>query len=125
MKISELNAGQGSVEIEATVKELEEIKDINKFGRQLRLRNAVIEDDSEGEEQYELAQQFLDIKKEKKPNMIYRCLGDVDLEKWKKLSGIIADFHGLSQPVILRKPATMAIWGHSLSVSASSCDGSM
>jgi replication factor A1 len=46
MKISELQAGQGSVEVEAVVKELEEPKSINKYGRELRLRGSVLEDDS-------------------------------------------------------------------------------
>jgi len=46
MKISELNTGQSGVEIEFTIKELEEPKSFNKFGRELRLRNATIEDDS-------------------------------------------------------------------------------
>jgi len=46
MKISELNSGQGNVEAEFVVKELEEPKTFNKFGRELRLRNAVVEDDS-------------------------------------------------------------------------------
>lgn len=45
-KIKELTAGQGSVEVEATVKELEETRTLNKFGRDLKVRNAVIEDDS-------------------------------------------------------------------------------
>lgn len=45
-KISELTVGQGSVEVEATIKELEETKTFNKFGRDLKVRNAVIEDDS-------------------------------------------------------------------------------
>jgi len=46
MKIKEIKSGQGSVEVEAVVKELEEIKEFNKYGRVLKLRNAVIEDDS-------------------------------------------------------------------------------
>ena len=45
-KISELQVGQGSVEVEATVKELEETKTFNKFGKDLKVRNAVVEDDS-------------------------------------------------------------------------------
>lgn len=46
MKINELTAGQGSVEVEATVSELEEVKTFNKYGKDLSLRNAVIQDDS-------------------------------------------------------------------------------
>lgn len=51
---------------------------------------SVIENDPEGDEQYGLVRKFLDIKKNRKPLMIYRCLGDVDIERWKKLDGIIA-----------------------------------
>jgi hypothetical protein len=51
---------------------------------------SVIENDPEGKEQYRLVEEFLDIKGDKKPNLIYRCLGEVDLEKWKKLPGILA-----------------------------------
>ena len=51
---------------------------------------SVIENDSEGDEQYELVRKFLEIKGSRKPNVIYRCLGNVDLERWKKLKGIIA-----------------------------------
>ena len=43
----------------------------------------------EEDEQYELTQQFLDLKGDKKPNLIYRCLGDVDLKRWEKLPGIV------------------------------------
>ena len=46
MKIKELGVNQGNVEVEGTIKELEEIREINKYGRTLRLRNAVLEDDS-------------------------------------------------------------------------------
>jgi MoaA/NifB/PqqE/SkfB family radical SAM enzyme len=51
---------------------------------------SVIENDLEGDEQYRIVKEFLKIKKDKKPLMIYRCLGDVDTERWKKLDGIIA-----------------------------------
>lgn len=51
---------------------------------------SVIESDPEGDEQYELVKQFLDLRVDKKPNLIYRCLGEVDLERWKKLPGTIA-----------------------------------
>jgi replication factor A1 len=46
VKIAELQPGQGSVEVEAVIKELEETKTFNKYGKELRLRSAVIEDDS-------------------------------------------------------------------------------
>ena len=50
---------------------------------------SVIENDPEGNEQYELVKEFLEIKGTRKPHVIYRCLGDVDIERWKKLDGII------------------------------------
>jgi len=50
---------------------------------------SVIENDPEGDEQYELVKKFLDIKGKRKPNMIYRCLGDVDTDRWKTLDGIL------------------------------------
>ncbi len=51
---------------------------------------SVIENDPEGDEQYELVNKFLEIKGKKKPHMIYRCLGKVDRTRWEKLPGIIA-----------------------------------
>ena len=51
---------------------------------------SVIENDPEADEQYELVKEFLEIKGKKKPNMIYRCLGDVETERWSELDGIIA-----------------------------------
>jgi len=45
-KINDLKAGEGKVEVEGTVKELEEVKTFDKYGKELRLRNAVLEDDS-------------------------------------------------------------------------------
>lgn len=50
---------------------------------------SVIENDSEGEKQYELVKEFLKLKGNTKPSMIYRCLGDVDIDKWKELPGLI------------------------------------
>ena len=46
MKISELKAGQGSVNIEATVTEMGETREFNKYGRILKVANAMIRDDS-------------------------------------------------------------------------------
>jgi len=46
MKISELRAGQGSVNIEATVIEMSEPREFNKYGRVLKVANAMIKDDS-------------------------------------------------------------------------------
>lgn len=51
---------------------------------------SVIENDPEGDEQYKLVREFLEIKGDKKPAMIYRCLGKVDLSRYEKLDGIIA-----------------------------------
>jgi len=45
-KISELKSGQGRVEIEAEVKSMEEPRTFNKFGRELKVCNAIISDDS-------------------------------------------------------------------------------
>jgi radical SAM protein with 4Fe4S-binding SPASM domain len=51
---------------------------------------SVIENDPDADEQYDLVTKFLKIKRKHKPNMIYRCLGNVDLERWRKLEGTIA-----------------------------------
>jgi len=45
-KISELIIRQGNVNIEGTIKEIGEIKTFNKFGRELRVADAILEDDS-------------------------------------------------------------------------------
>jgi len=58
---------------------------------------SVIENDPDGDEQYELVKKFLEIRGDRKPNVIYRCLGDVDIKRWKELDGIIA-------PRILHNP---------------------
>lgn len=46
MKISELSAGTGNVELEAEVIGVEEPREINKYGKALRVANATIRDDS-------------------------------------------------------------------------------
>ncbi len=46
MKISELKAGQGNVNVEGNIKEMGEPRSFNKFGRQLSVTNAILEDDS-------------------------------------------------------------------------------
>jgi len=46
MKINELNTKQGKVEVEAVVKTMEEPKIFNKFGKDLKLVNAIIEDET-------------------------------------------------------------------------------
>lgn len=46
MKISELQPGQGKVDIEAEIIEMGNIREFEKFGRQGRVCNFVIKDDS-------------------------------------------------------------------------------
>jgi len=46
MKISELTSGQGNVEVEGTIKEIGETRTFNKFGKELKVANAILEDDS-------------------------------------------------------------------------------
>ncbi len=46
MKISDLSAGTGNVELEAEVVEVETPREINKMGKMLRVANATIKDDS-------------------------------------------------------------------------------
>ena len=51
---------------------------------------SVIENDPEGDEQYKLVKEFLDIKGDRKPLMVYRLLGKVDKpERWENLPGIV------------------------------------
>jgi len=50
---------------------------------------SVIQDDPEADKQYETVKKFLEIKGERKPNIIYRILGDVkDVKRWEELPGI-------------------------------------
>ncbi|MDD5491126.1 MAG: radical SAM/SPASM domain-containing protein [bacterium] len=51
---------------------------------------STFEKDEEAEEQYKLIEQFLKIKGTCKPNIIIRCLGDVDIERYKKFNCIMA-----------------------------------
>jgi radical SAM protein with 4Fe4S-binding SPASM domain len=51
---------------------------------------STFENDKENDEQYKIIKKFLKIKGDRKPNVIIRCLGDMDLEKYKKLNCIIA-----------------------------------
>lgn len=46
MKISELRPGTGSVNLEAEVVSIDSEREINKYGRKLRVANATIKDDS-------------------------------------------------------------------------------
>jgi len=50
---------------------------------------SVVQDDPEIDEQYEIVNHFLEIKGDRKPRLIYRCLGKVDKERWEKLPGIV------------------------------------
>ena len=50
---------------------------------------SIFEKDEESEKQYELVKEFLKIRGDRKPNLIYRCLGNVDQTRWKELDGII------------------------------------
>jgi replication factor A1 len=46
MKISELKVGTGSIGLDAEVVSIEAPREINKYGRKLRVANATIKDDS-------------------------------------------------------------------------------
>lgn len=51
---------------------------------------STFENDEEREEQYEIIGKFLKLKGDRKPNVIIRCLGNMDVEKYKKFGCIIA-----------------------------------
>lgn len=59
------------------------------IGNMETLTISVIENDPEEKEQYGLVKEFLKIRRARKPNLIYRCLGKVDTKKWEKLPGIV------------------------------------
>lgn len=46
MKISELKTGQGNVEVEGTLKDIGDVRSFNKYGRELRVANAILSDES-------------------------------------------------------------------------------
>jgi len=46
VKISELTVRQGNVDVEGTIKEIAEPRSFNKFGRQLRVADAILEDET-------------------------------------------------------------------------------
>jgi replication factor A1 len=46
MTIKELKAGQGNVNVQGVITEVGEIRVFNKFGRELRVANAILKDDS-------------------------------------------------------------------------------
>lgn len=45
-KISELKVGQGKADVTGTVKNIGETRSFNKFGKELKVANALLEDDS-------------------------------------------------------------------------------
>lgn len=52
---------------------------------------SVIQDDLEGDEQYEIVKEFLTMKGDKKPFVIYRLLGKIkNKDRWYKLPGLVA-----------------------------------
>jgi len=67
---------------------VEKAKEI--IGNMETLTISVIENDPEGNKQYELVKKFLKMRGNRKPNLIYRCLGNVNIKRWEKLPGIIA-----------------------------------
>lgn len=46
MKISEINSGQGKIDVEAEVTSVDEPREFDKYGKKLRVANAMIKDDS-------------------------------------------------------------------------------
>ncbi len=46
MNISELNVGQGNVEVEGTISEVGDVRSFDKFGKELKVANAMLKDDS-------------------------------------------------------------------------------
>lgn len=46
MKISELKTNQGNVEVEGEISEIGETRAFNKYGRELKVANAILKDDS-------------------------------------------------------------------------------
>lgn len=67
---------------------LERADDI--IGNLETLTISTFENDEESLEQQIIIEKFLKIKKERNPNVIIRCLGKVDVEKYKKYGCIIA-----------------------------------
>lgn len=45
-KISELKVGQGSINVQGTVKNISDTRAFNKYGRDLKVANAILEDES-------------------------------------------------------------------------------
>ncbi|MDD5109266.1 MAG: radical SAM/SPASM domain-containing protein [Candidatus Omnitrophica bacterium] len=51
---------------------------------------STFENDEDADEQYTLVRKFIKLKGKRKPNIIIRCLGNVDLKKYQKFNCIIA-----------------------------------
>ena len=71
---------------------------------------SVIQDDPEGEEQYEIVKRFVQAKRSKKPRMVYRMLGAVEeVERFYFLPGIVADriLHSPDGSFNYAKPVTI------------------
>jgi replication factor A1 len=66
-KISELQPGQGSVNIEVTVKSMEEPRTFNKYGKDLKVANAIVTD---GESEIKLTLWNDDVNKVKEGDKI-------------------------------------------------------
>ena len=74
---------------------------------------SVIPNDPEEKEQYEIVREFLAIKGDRKPRMIYRLLGDiVDKERWQQL-GLVATrlLHSPRGSFKYSKPPTVPEFG--------------
>jgi len=82
MKIKDLQPGQGNVNIEVTVKSIEEPKVFNKYGRELRVATAVVTD---GEDEIKLSLWNDDINKVKVGSIV------------KIENGYVTEFQGEKQ----------------------------
>ena len=82
MLIKDLQPGQGSVNIKLTIKSIEDTKIINKYGRDLKLRNAIATD---GEDEIKLTLWNEDTEKVK--------IGDII----NIINGYVGEFKGEKQ----------------------------
>jgi radical SAM protein with 4Fe4S-binding SPASM domain len=82
---------------------------------------STFENDEEAEEQYGFIKKFLKIKDNKKPNVIIRCLGKMNLEKYRKLNCIVAprilhspmgSFHYSKNPTVPEIGICLDLLGH-------------
>lgn len=60
------------------------------IGNMDTLTISTFEKDEEADKQYKVIKKFLKTKKNKKPNVIIRCLGNMNLDRYRKLGCIIA-----------------------------------